>query len=220
VPLDAEVAKSDLAFEAGFTEPAFGLLQDPDLLAALFTRLAPFGAQLNDLRVELGSGSVGDEHLLWYLFNYVMTMRVRVDRVEVSCPLPKDQMARFTEAMVETLRALTESDISFRAFAMTVAVHAKLKGTSPAQYLSRFVANAPKALGPLAGNGTVFYFGPEADRLRSDVTVDTSAVVPDAVFFRVRMLLDPKKVTLESVVQVAKQYVQTSFQNLDVNVPM
>ena len=220
--LNAEVAKSDLAFEAGLSEPDFGLLRDDALLKQLLKRLAPFGGQLGDLRIERGNGSIGDQHLLWYLFNYAMTLRIRVDRVEVTCPLPSDQMARFTEAMVEVLRAFKDrqADMSFRAFAMTVAVHAKLERTSAPEYLSRFVANVPAGLGPSTGSGGVFYFGPEGDRLWSNITVDASAVVPDAVFFRIRAMWDAQKVAVESIVQVARDFVQSSFRSLDVNVPM
>ena len=58
--LNAEVAKSDLAFEAGLPEPDFGLLRDDALLKHLVKRLTPFGGQLGDLRLERGNGSVGD----------------------------------------------------------------------------------------------------------------------------------------------------------------
>lgn len=57
----------------------------------LYRRLEPYGLKLADVRVERDAGNVADQHLLLYLFNYLMTVRIRVERIEVDCSeLPED----------------------------------------------------------------------------------------------------------------------------------
>ena len=83
--INLEVAKADLAFEAGFPQPEFGLFQDTAaLLHHLFKHLEPHGLRLNDIRVERGTGNMGDQQIVCYLFNYWMTVRIRIERIEHS----------------------------------------------------------------------------------------------------------------------------------------
>ena len=218
VAIKLEVAKADLVFEAGYPQPEFDLFRDgATLLDRLFKRLEPYGLHLNDLRVERGVGNVGDQHILCYLFNYRMTVRIRVERIEIICSeLPRDYVEKFGAAIVDVLRAVKDyrPDLHFRAFAVAIGLHAMLQGQSIRDYLGRFVANIPQRLGPSTGNGAVFYFGPEGERLLSTVTVDLSTVVQDAAYLRIHGIWDAKKVTPDSLSGTADTFVRQVLDSL------
>ena len=205
------VTKADLTFEAGFGQPEFALFRDtPGLLRHLFKRLEPHGIRLVDMKIERGSGSAADFHVLCYLFNFVMTVRVRIDRIEVFCTdLPRDYVQKFSAAILDTLAAVQAHlpDLSFRSHALAVGLHGLLEGETVRHYISRFVPNAPK-IGSPTGNGVVFYFGPEGDRLLSAITLDMSAMVPDALYVRTHVILDAKKVEIKNLASIAEEFIR------------
>jgi len=223
VALKLEISKADLAFEAGFSRPEFALFQNAALLLdRVYRRLEPYGLRLSDIRVERGAGNVGDQHILLYLFNYSMTVRVRIERIEVSCSaLPQDLVEKFKAAILDVLQAIKDSkpDLSFRAYAIALALHAKLEGQSATDYLARFVTNVPKNLGASTGRGAVFYFGPEGDRLLSTVTADVSAVVPDGLFVRVHAVWDAGRVAPDALARIAEPFLLQALESLDLQLP-
>lgn len=218
-----EVAKADLTFEAGFPQPEFDLFQDVStLLNRVFKRLEPYGLRLSDLRVERGAGNVGDQHVLCYLFNYWMTVRIRVERIEILCSeLPRDYVERIKAAITDVLRAVKDyrPNLDFRAFAVAVGLHVKLQDQPVRDYLARFVANIPQELGPSTGSGALFYFGPEGDRLLSTLTVDLSAVVQEAAYLRLHGVWDAKKVALDSLSGTADTFVRQALASLGLQLP-
>jgi hypothetical protein len=215
-----KVQRSDLSFEVGFPQPEFGLLREVStVLQHVYTRLQPHGLKLADIRVERGTGDVADYHLLCRLFDYVMTIRIRVDRIEVICStLPNPEaLQKYKAATLDLLRAIKDvkSDVSYRAFAMAVNIHAKLEGQSVREYLSSFVSNIPKGLGAPAGNGVAFYFSPEGDRTLATLTLEHSAVVADALFVRIHAVWDPNKAQLEALTgSLAEQFVYQALKSL------
>jgi hypothetical protein len=223
VAIKLEVAKADLLFEAGLTQPEFVLFRDTSaLLHHLYKRLEPHGLRLNELRIERGSGNVADYHVLCYLFNYWMTIRVRLERIEIVCSdLPEQYVEKFKAAILDVLRAVKDHrpELSYRAFELAVGLHARLEGQPARDYLARFVANIPPDLGPSTGSGTVFYFGPEGDRLLSSVTVDMSAMVPDAVYLRLYAIWDAKKIVADSLPALADGFVRHAVDKLGLQLP-
>jgi len=222
VAIKIAVEKSDLAFEAGFPKPEFALFRDGGaLLDRLYTRLEPYGLKLADIRFERGS-SVGEQHFLIYLFNYWMTIRIRVERIEVQCSeLPRNLVEKFKAATVDVLRAVKEQlpGISFRAFAVAVGIHAKLEGRSARDFLGQFVVGVPKGLGPSTGSGAIFYFGPEGQRLFATVTADVSAVVADGLFVRVHSAWDAGRIAPEALGETAEVFVRQALESLDLQLP-
>ena len=218
-----EVAQADLAFEAGFPKPEFRLFRDVAvLLDHLYRRLESYGLRLTDIRVERGSGTVNDHHIVLYLFNYWMTVRVRTERVEVGCStLPRDYLDKYKAAIIDVLRAVKDyrSDLSFPAFAVVVGLHGSLEGRRVEDYLAQYVVNGPKNLGPTTGNGVVFYYGAEGDRFLSTLTVDRSATVPDALFVRVHGVWDAGRVAPEALAGMAEVFVRQALENLGLEVP-
>lgn len=220
-PLNLKVEKAELAFEAGFPQPEFGLFRDVGaVMHHLFMRLEPHGLRLNDLRVERGSTSVGDHQIVCFLFNYLMTVRIRVERIEVNCSqVPRDYVEKFKAAILDVLNAIQDyrPEQSFRAFAMALALHAKLEGQPVREYLAQFVTKVPQNLGPSTGGGAIFYFGPEGDRLLSSIIADVSAVVQDAIFLRIHGLWDAKKVAPASLSGAADALIQQALEGLDLS---
>lgn len=223
MPIKLDVVKANLAFEAGYPQPEFGLVQNVSpLLDALFKRLAPHGLQLADIRIERGGDSVSDFHVLLHMFNGLMTIRVRVERIDVACAeLPRDQVEKFTGVILDLLQAMTGHvpGLSFRAFAVAIALHARLEGQPLRDFLARFATNAPQNLGPPTGCGIAFNFGPEADRLLASVTVDTSAVVQEAVFIRLHAVWDGMKVPAESLSAAVGVFVNQALDSLGLQLP-
>lgn len=224
VPIKLGISKADLRFEAGFPKPEFGLFRDvAALLDHLYRHLEPYGLRLTDIRVERGTGTVGDQHILLYLFNYSVVVRVRVERIEVTCSdLPQELVRGFTAAVLDVLRSVKSyrSDLSFRTYAIVIGLHAKLEGHSVREYLARFVANAPEGLGPATGSGAVFYFGTEADRLLSTVTADVSAVVPDGLFVRVHAVWDAGRVVGDALPMAADSFLRQALESLGLQLPV
>jgi hypothetical protein len=214
------VERSDLTFEAGFPQPEFGLIRDASaLLQHVYARLQTHGLKLSDLRIERGNGTVGDYHVLCYLFEYVMTIRIRAERIEVICSmLPNPEaLAKYKAAILDLLRAVQEfkANLVFRAFAVAVNVHAKLEGTSVREYLSSFVTHVPKGLGTPAGNGVAFYFGPEGERTLATLTLENSALVADALFVRIHGVWDAAKAPIETLTAgLAEGFVNQALQSL------
>jgi hypothetical protein len=222
VAVKFDVAKADLTFEAGFGQPEFALFRDtPGLLRHLFKRLEPHGIRLVDMKIERGSGSAADFHVLCYLFNFVMTVRVRLDRIEVYCAdLPRDHVQEFSVAILDALAAVQAHlpDLSFRAHALAVGLHGLLEGEPVRKYISRFVSNAPN-IGSPTGNGVVFYFGPEGDRLLSAITLDMSVVVPDALYVRTHVIWDAKKVEIKNLASMAEGFVRHVLNQVGLELP-
>jgi hypothetical protein len=222
VAVKFDVRKADLTFEAGFGQPEFALFRDiPGLLRHLFKRLETHGIGLADMKIERGSGSAADFHVLCYLFNFVMTVRVRLDRIEVFCTdLPRDYVQKFSAAILDTLAAVQAHlpDLSFRAHALAVGLHGLLEGETVRQYISRFVSNAPN-IGSPTGNGVVFYFGPEGDRLLSAITLDMSAMVPDALYVRTHVIWDAKKVEIKNLASIAEGFVRHVLNQVGLELP-
>ena len=80
------VSRSDVTFEASYQRPEFGLFrEDAGLFTRLVSRLSSYGLKLSDMKVERGSGTLAEIHLFFYLLDYLLTVRVRLDRAEIYC---------------------------------------------------------------------------------------------------------------------------------------
>src|SRR5437870_5486398 len=172
------IAQAEILFEAGFDRPHFSLFRDTNgLLERVFKVLEPHGARLSDMWFERGSGSVGDYHFLCYLFNYWVTVRVRVDKIEFSgSQMPVDYVQKYGAVIIDILSAVRGSseNLSYRAYALAVGLHGSLDGTTAHDFLAKFTKNVPDGLGPPISSGTVMYFGPFGERLTSCLMLDMS----------------------------------------------
>lgn len=214
-----KVAQGDLNFQANFPEPAFELFRDSlGLQRLLFTKLARHRVQLTDIRVDPGNGTLGDYSLLSYLFNFSVSVRIRLERVEIqSFDLARVDVNKLNEAGVDVLEAIRSHvpSLSFKTHVLSVGLHGKLEGISVREFLSRFVTSGPKNLGPSIGNGAVFYFGPDAERLMSAVTTDLSSLIDGGLYVRLHVIWDASKVPIEGLPGVGDKYLRDALTQLD-----
>ena len=210
-----DVQQAELNFEAGFDQPDLQLFGDTHgLLQQLYLGLQSHGVRLSDLRIERGADTAADWHILCYLFNFYMTIRIKLDRVEVNCTqLLQDQVDKYGAAIVDTLKAVHayRPKSRFRAYALSVGLHGVLEGNSLQRYLARFTKGIPEQLGTSIGSGTVIYFGPEGDRLLSTVTLDMSAQISGALYVRVHVIWDATKIDTGAIPKVSEDFVRQTL---------
>lgn len=191
------VSRAELNIDATFPQPAFGLLRDmPKLLETLFGKLSLYGLRLQDLKPERSAETAADVNVACFLFNNRMIARVRLDKVEMYCSeLTEESLPSYRAAVVDVLKAVQihAPDVTFGLYTVALGLHGMLDGAPVREFLRRFVGNVPNGLGPVTGNGAVVYFGPDGDRLFSSVTMDLSAAVADALYFRSYAIWDGKK---------------------------
>jgi hypothetical protein len=215
MPIKFTIAHAEIGFEAGFDRPQFPLFREASsLLDRLFGVLEPYGARLSDIRWERGTGSIGDLHLMCYLFNYMVTVRVRVDKVEFNgSQMPVDHVEKYGAAIVDLVSAVRDSSdgLKYRAHALAVALHGSLDGTTTHDFLAKFTRNVPDGLGPSISSGTVMYFGPSAERLTSYLMIDSSGFVPNGLLFRCHATWDGAKVPIEKLPALGNELVSTAL---------
>lgn len=216
--VEVKVSQAELSFQADFSEPAFDIFRDAaSLNRRMFSKLSKFGLRLSDIKPERGNGSLADLHLRCSLFNFSVTINVRAERVEVNC-FDKNVIGSksFPDAVVEALEAVQTHvpSVPFRTYTWSLALHSLLTGVSQADFLAKFSAGRPEELGPSIGSGTVFYYGPDAERLMSSVTIDLSTLLRDHVFIRAQVVWDAQKATLRSLPDLAEKYAALVLERL------
>ena len=222
VPVKFVISSADVTIEAGYQQPAFGLFRDEaGLFARLVSRLSRYGLKLSDMKIERGNGSFGDLHLFCHLLDYLLTVRIRLDRSEIYCSLLTEENKKgVIAAAVETLDCLRESvDGQYRAYAISLNVHGLLENTSAKTFLSGLIAAPPTAAGPVTGNAVAYYFSPAQDRLASSLTFDVSAITPDGLYVRPQAVWDASRFTPEQVAERAEGFVRNMLGSFGLEVP-
>ncbi|MGH7182315.1 MAG: hypothetical protein ACREJN_10100 [Nitrospiraceae bacterium] len=206
---DFEVLKAELAVEAAYAQPMFNIFDDlASLPEKVFRRLEKYGLKLSELKAE-NSAILGERHLNCSLFNYVMTVKIRYDKVEINCSdLPRSHVDAFIAGILDALGAVKDAspEMSFKTFAISHVLHGKIEGQTTMEFLDRMIAKIPEGLGPPTGSGAVFYYGQESDRLMSILVVDMSAIVRDALFIRINEVWDGSRTPVESVPKLAQDF--------------
>jgi hypothetical protein len=212
------VSQAEFQLEAGFSQAEFSLFRDTNsFLDQLFKALQPHGARLADIRVETGPGSAADFNVVCYLFNYWVTLRVRIDRIEmVGSQMPEDYVQKYGAAIVDALLSVRNyhQNLKYRAYTLNVGLHGTLEGSSVNKYISHFVKNVPDGLGPSAGAGAVMYFGPVGARLLCSVIIDRSTTVPEGLFCRISVVWDAAKVEIEGLPELANHFVRDTVSQI------
>jgi hypothetical protein len=223
VPVRFAVSRSDLTIEAGYQRPQVTLFRDTARLAErLFERLTPHGIKLSDIKVERGSGSLGDLQLICYLFDYLVTIRVRIDRAEIYCShLTEDNRKQVLSAGADTLVAVREAIGSdYRAYAAALSLHGTLENQTARAFVGKLITPTPAQLGPLTGNGVAYYLSPTIDgRISGSLTLDVSSLVPDGLFARPLATWDASRVTLEQLPVRAEDFVRQALGAFGLELP-
>jgi hypothetical protein len=211
-----KMVQGDLVFQADLTQPAFSLLQSSSkLYQALFAALSRYGLRLGDMKPEQGSGTLGDLHLQCSFYNFTTSLRVRLERIELTCfDLTRVERGQLEEVTVSALEALSQSlspDVSFKTYSLGISLHGLLAEGEVKDFLGRFVTAIPKDLGPSLGAGCIFYFGAEAERVTSSLAMDLSAVVENGLFLRLQVVWDAEKVEIKAIPTVASQHIENAL---------
>jgi hypothetical protein len=217
------VSQAEFQLEAGFSQAEFSLFRDTNsFLDHLFKALQPHGARLADIKVETGAGSAADFNVVSYLFNYWVTLRVRIDRIEmIGSQMPEDYVQKYGAAIVDALLSVRNyhQNLEYRAYTLNVGLHGSLEGSSIKKYISHFVKNVPEGLGPSASNGAVMYFGPVGERLLCSVIIDRSTTVPEGLFCRTSVVWDASKVKIEDLPELANRFVREAVGQIGLELP-
>lgn len=222
MPVKFVVSRSDVTIEAGYPQPQFGLFRDEaGLLARLLTRLAPYGLKLSDMKVERGSGSLGDLHLLCYLLDYLLTIRIRVDRAEIYCShLTEENKKRVVSASVDTLACIRENIGSgYRAYALAMNIHGLLESQTVRTFLGRLITPPPAEVGSVTGNAVAYYLAPSEERIAASLTFDVSVITTDGLFVRPQATWDASRLPLEHFAEKAEAFVRSALGSFGIEVP-
>ncbi len=216
------LAQGDSMLQSEFVEPAFDIFQNPSSLGALFSGLSKYGLRLNDLRLET-AGTLGDFSVLGYLFSFAVSVRIRLDRIEIQCMNLKQVGATTLDhVVVDAFKAvkLARPSLAFKTHVLGLNLHGSLEGVTTLEFLSKYAAAGPDGIGPRIGNGVVFYFGPEGPRLTSSLTLDLSIHVPDGLFLRVHSTWDGQKLEAMELPIGARGYVASVLKSLELESPI
>lgn len=155
------------------------------MASRLFEALERHGLKLGDIKLERGNGSFADYHVFCQLFDFRMTIRVRLERVEIiSVQLTDENVKDFSAASVDALTAVRDHlNSDYRAYGFSLNLHGTLDGLDVTDYLAQFVAKKPM-VGHVSGVAVAYYFGPSDDRLMAAITLDVSTLVTRGVYVR------------------------------------
>ncbi len=216
-----KVIEGSLGFQSDFSAPAFDLFAGAplgiSLLDNLYAGLSKYGASLGDIRVE-AVGSLADVNVQAFLLSFGLIVRVRLDKIEVQSPdVRRINLERLSSIAADLLRTMkkVKPNLEFSRHTLTVDLHGHLEKKSPADFLSRFVTQDPKGIGPLVGKGVVYYLGAEGRRLMASVTVDLSQRVADALYFRVQAQWDGQKLEANEITSTAMGYFNEALASLE-----
>src|SRR5687767_12689692 len=154
MPSNLEVFRAEVGLEATYSHPEFDLFESSaGLLGKLYKRLEKHGLKLAEIRAE-NSSIIGDRHLIFHLFNYVMTSKIRYDKIEVNFfQFPRTEIEKYSAALLDTLAAMKDAvpKVSYKTFATAVALHGRIEGQPTKTFLNRLTSKSPEGLGPSTG---------------------------------------------------------------------
>jgi len=216
------VSRSDATFEAGYQQPQFTLFRDDaGLFARLVSRLSSYGLKLSDMKMERGSGTFGEIHLFFYLLEYVLTVRIRLDRVEIFCShLTEENKKRVVAATIDTLDCIRENiGGQYRAYALSMNIHGLLENQSARAFLSKLIVAPPADAGSVTGNAVAYYFAPIDDRIASSLTFDVSATTADGLYARPQATWDASRFPVTELADKAETFVRRTLSSFGIEAP-
>ena len=217
-----DVSRADFTLEAVYQRPAFGAFRDGLAMPArLFEALERHGLKLGDVKLERGDGSLADYRVSCQLFDFRMTVRVRLERVEiVSVQVTDENVKPFSTACVDALTAVHEHlGSDYRVYELSSNLHGTLDGLEVKDYLARFVTKRP-TIGSVSGVGVAYYFGPSDDWLVAAMTLDVSALVPGGLYVRPQVTWDGRGVSPDSLPSRGEDFVNRALAAVDLGLPV
>lgn len=210
------VGRVDLGLTAQLRTVYFPVLTDPwKAVQELLPAVAPFGVRVGDFRIP--ERRTQDSPLSFYtsVFNArLYPERVELWGFELQRGVFEAQWGLF-EALLRTVCPTGEMGLC----SVVLGVHGTVEGTSPGEFLERFVQDSPSGLGPAGGHAVSFRFGPEAARVFSTLTLDASTVVEGGVWLRLDSGWEVQVVPVEELLAHVVDYGREALTALGLEVP-
>ncbi|HYK02923.1 MAG TPA: hypothetical protein VE974_14275 [Thermoanaerobaculia bacterium] len=213
--------QGEITAQIDFTEPSFVLFSNMLALGgSLFKHLSPHGVRLADLKFQGGDPSYADAQITCSIFSLLAEVHVRPDRVDIRT-FDTSKRSEMFEALRSAATAVAEhaTDIGFRSFGSTTALHGKLQGNSTSGYISEFVKDAPERAGAVLSAGVAYYFAPDAARLMSSITLEPSNAVQDGLYLRLVAVWDSQQQRLEELQVADHAYLEHALTVFGVDLP-
>lgn len=217
-----EVKSGDIFFQAFYSRPVFGLLQNaPSLSEQLFARLNRHGLRLSDIKIENGLGTLNEAQATASFLSLSTVVKIRLDTIEVNCfnarAVAEEQIGDLVIGALEAVK-LHAPTLIFDAYTFALGMHGLLQGTTAVDFLQGF-SNPPESrLGPLSGTGMVLYYGPSEGRLRAAVTADLSGVIDGALFLRPTAVWQASAVPISSLPTLGRAFIDDAMKQFNIEV--
>lgn len=214
------VERSELNIQLTFARPFWPIANNiAALYSGLLEHLRDFGVTPHAIRPDTGDGSLGAFNVNFWLLQFGVLARIRLEGIELNVPnvsVDVDRLERVLLALDQALRE-AERDLAYGNCAMTVAMHGYVEGLDAKDFLAKFVGAVPQGLGRAVGSGTVFYFEGESPATLVVLTADLSAVVTGAVYVKVHTVFEGS-IGLESLRGLGEKYLEQSIAALGLQV--
>lgn len=187
------VDRSELNVQLTFSRPFWPIANNvSSLYAGLLNHLRDFGLTSHGLRSDVGDGSLGSFNVNFWLLQFGLIVRIRLDGVELNAPSFNVDLDQLEAAFLALDRSLHEVDpeVGYGSYAVTIGMQGRVEGVEGKEYLGRFAAGHPQGLGPLVGTGTVFYFEGRPPATLVSLTADLSAAIAGGVYVKIHTVFD------------------------------
>lgn len=215
------IERSELNVQLSFSEPFWPLANNIALLyTGLMKHLRDFGVTTYAIRTDSGDGSLGGFNVNFWMLNFGVIVRIRLDGVELNAPnfgVDADQLERAFRALDQSLRE-AQNELNYSSYVVTVGMHGRVEGVESKQFLEKFTSNAPQGLGNLMGSGAIFYFDGQSPATLLSVSADLSASVAGGVFVKVHSVFDGS-MKPEALRASAEQQLEQGVKALGLDVP-
>lgn len=192
-PIVFDVERADLSVQATFRTHFWSLFHNiPDLYSALLRELGEFGVTPNSIRTDAGDGSLGAYNVNFWMLNFRVQVRIRLEQVEIhSNNITQPDAELFERAFIRLFQALAGASREFAisGYAVDLGLHGQPTGVEPREYLASFVRRRPDLPGTYIGSGVVFYYGEDENSTIRTVTADLSGALTGKVYVRIYSLL-------------------------------
>jgi hypothetical protein len=194
-------------YSGTFAAPAFRLFTGATTLSFhenLFAALAPFGARIDNLKVESGA----NPSITYELFPISGMVRIALDKIEIFFySLSQVGVERARQLAVACWGAIhsAHDGIALAKHTLTVSYQFDLGSEGYKTLLETYV-NSPKSLPPGTEPGIVFYFPPTGE-IEEGSSIVLDRLSPGTLNLRVVMAVNGTKIAPEAMPDYADKHI-------------
>lgn len=204
-----KIKHGEIGIQTHFLTPIFGLLDPPAsrVHSAFFGCLSKFGITTDDVKIGQGVPNLSEASLSYHLLNFNGMVKLSLDKMEViffdTTRLSKEQMTDVFDR-VSTCLAKFAQDLAIREYSVNISLHGVLEGKSLVDFWREFLPQVPQGLGPVTGQGVVFYYGRHDNTLGSSLVIDMSARISGGVYIKTSMNFDGTVVSAKTLPKITE----------------